>query len=143
MVSGFNFRPLTPKLLRMSKPIFKRHTDHMPDDCRPGFDMLYVLGDKWTVPVLGALTRDGRVRFTDIEKALPISQRMLTLTLRTLERDGLVQREVFASVPPRVEYELTERGHTLMDSLRDFAAWGFANHDAIQESRRQFDDGSD
>lgn len=127
----------------MTKTIFKRNTDHMPDNCRPGFDMLYVLGDKWTVPVLGALQRDGRARFSDIEKALAVSQRMLTLTLKTLERDGLVQREVFATVPPRVEYELSERGRTLMKALRDFTLWGFANHDAIQESRRQFDAGSD
>jgi len=126
----------------MSKPIFKRNSDHLPDDCRPGFDMLYVLGDKWTVPVLGALRRDGRARFSDIEKALSISQRMLTLTLKTLERDGLVRREVFASVPPRVQYELTERGRSLMNSLHELTGWGFANHEGVEESRRRFDAGS-
>lgn len=125
----------------MSKQIYKRSGTHLPDNCRPGWDILYTLGDKWTGPVLGTLSRDGRQRFSDIEKALPaLSQRMLTLTLRRLERDGLVQREIYPTVPPRVEYELTERGKSLLLAVKDFSGWGFENHEDIERSRQQFDD---
>ena len=124
----------------MSKQIYKRSGTHLPDNCRPGWDILYTLGDKWTGPVLGTLSRDGRQRFSDIEKALPtLSQRMLTLTLRRLERDGLVQREIYPTVPPRVEYELTERGKSLLLAVKDFSGWGFKHHDDIERSRQRFD----
>ncbi|UXN72250.1 helix-turn-helix transcriptional regulator [Devosia sp. A8/3-2] len=124
----------------MSKQIYKRSGTHLPDNCRPGWDILYTPGDKWTGPVLGTLSRDGRQRFSDIEKALPaLSQRMLTLTLRRLERDGLVQRETYPTVPPRVEYELTERGKSLLLAVKDFSGWGFENHEDIEQSWKRFD----
>ncbi|HEY4202646.1 MAG TPA: helix-turn-helix domain-containing protein [Devosiaceae bacterium] len=123
----------------MSKQIFKRAGDHLPETCRPGWETLYLLGDKWTGPVLGEISQAGRLRFSEIGKAIGISQRMLTLTLRRLERDGLVRREVHPVIPPRVEYELTERGDSLLGALRDFARWGFENFADIEESRRVFD----
>lgn len=125
----------------MSKQIYKRSGAHLPDNCRPGWDILFTLGDKWTGPVLGTLSRDGRQRFSDIEKALPaLSQRMLTLTLRRLERDGLVQREIYPTVPPRVEYELTEMGIGVLSALEGLNFWIRDNLPRIEQSRRLYDD---
>lgn len=103
-------------------------------------DVLDRIGDKWTLLVIGALM-NGRVRFTDLQRAIPgISQRMLTLTLRQLERDGLVTRTVYAQVPPRVDYELTELGNTLIDPVIALAHWATTHYPAIQASRAAFDD---
>lgn len=103
-------------------------------------DVLDRIGDKWTLLVIGALM-NGRVRFTDLQRAIPgISQRMLTLTLRQLERDGLVTRTVYAQVPPRVDYELTELGGTLIDPVIALAHWATTHYPAIQASRAAFDD---
>ena len=82
-----------------------------PDNNCPVRNVLCRLGDKWSMLVLITLNANGTMRFCDIHKTIAdISQRMLTVTLRTLETDGLVSRKVYAEVPPRVEYELTERG---------------------------------
>src|SRR5712671_5927954 len=87
---------------------------HVPEDCRAVSDVLARIGDKWTVLVVGVLG-DGPKRFNEIGRALgSISQRMLTLTLRALERDGLVTRTDSLTAPPRVDYELTRRGHSLL-----------------------------
>src|SRR6266849_10324549 len=86
---------------------------HVPEDCRAVSEILARIGDKWTVLVVGVLG-DGPKRFNEIGRALgSISQRMLTLTLRALERDGLVTRTVTPTSPPRVDYALTEVGKTL------------------------------
>ena len=83
---------------------------HVPEDCRAVSEVLSRVGDKWTILVVGELG-NGPKRFNEIRRALgSISQRMLTLTLRGLERDGLVTRTVFPTVPPRVDYELTKLG---------------------------------
>src|SRR5262245_41745814 len=86
---------------------------HLPgaEDCRDVSDVLARVGDKWTVLVVGELGK-GPKRFSEIRRALgSISQRMLTLTLRALERDGLLTRTVYPTIPPRVEYKLTKLGH--------------------------------
>jgi len=83
---------------------------HLAGDCRRVADVLARVGDKWTVLVLMAIG-DRRVRFGKLHRAINgISQRMLTVTLRNLERDGILTRTVYPTIPPRVEYELSERG---------------------------------
>ena len=86
-------------------------------------DILDRVGDKWSVLVV-VLLRDGQLRFSDLRRSVEgISQRMLTHTLRQLERDGLVERTVYPSVPVRVEYELTALGRTLIEPLAALAQW--------------------
>lgn len=123
----------------MSKYIFKNAATHLPEYCRPTGEILATLGDKWSVAILGNLSK-GRVRFSELENMIEgISQRMLTLTLRSLERDGLVARIVTPTVPPRVEYELTERGSGLREPLFLLHAWAVENVPGIEQSRREFD----
>ncbi|MEI9899937.1 MAG: helix-turn-helix domain-containing protein [Hyphomicrobium sp.] len=98
------------------------------------------VGDRWTGQLLIALG-DRRMRFGELHRAIEgISQRMLTVTLRHLERDGLIVRTVYATVPPRVEYELSDRGRSLRDVLRDVGGWVVANKDDILRSRLHFDE---
>ena len=88
------------------------------EDCRAVSEVLARVGDKWTVLVVSALG-EGPKRFNEIRRALgSISQRMLTLTLRGLERDGLVTRTVFPTIPPRVDYELTKLGRSLLKPVK-------------------------
>src|SRR5881392_4430154 len=90
---------------------------HVPEDCRAVSEVLARIGDKWTVLVVGVLG-EGPKRFNELRRALgSISQRMLTLTLRGLERDGLVTRTVFPTIPRRVEYALTKLGHSLLEPV--------------------------
>ncbi|MQB46143.1 helix-turn-helix domain-containing protein [Rhizobium sp. ICMP 5592] len=97
------------------------------------------IGDKWTVMVVGALSK-GPMRYSEIFKMVGgVSQRMLTLTLKALERDGLVNRTMFPTIPPRVDYELTERGHTLIGPLHALWTWAQINRDDIEKTRRDFD----
>ena len=87
-------------------------------------DVLSRLGDKWSMLVLVTLSANGTMRFNEIYRTIAdVSQRMLTVTLRTLEADGLVERQVYAEVPPRVEYRLTETGQSLMPSLQGLVNW--------------------
>src|SRR5215204_3501427 len=114
-------------------------TLHVPEDCRAVSEVLSRVGDKWTVLVVGELG-NGRKRFNEIRRALgSISQRMLTLTLRGLERDGLVTRTVFPTIPPKVEYELTRLGHSLLEPVNGIGLWARQNRERIQEARRRFD----
>jgi DNA-binding HxlR family transcriptional regulator len=109
--------------------------------CTP-HDLLTRLGDKWTILVLSLLSvaPDHRLRFSQIKYGVQgISQRMLTRTLRHLERDGLLLRHYHAEVPPRVEYELTDIGQSMQEPLRIFAGWIRDNWPAIDEARRDFD----
>lgn len=102
-------------------------------------EVLDRVGDKWSLLVIATLRGD-RLRFTELLKHIPgISQRMLTLTLRQLERDGLVTRTAYAEVPPRVEYELTDLGATLIPMARTIGDWALANHSAIEDSRARYD----
>jgi DNA-binding HxlR family transcriptional regulator len=107
-------------------------------DC-PAREVLNRVGDKWSVYVV-SLLGDGTKRFSELLRAIDgISQRMLTLTLRGLERDGLVTRTVFPTVPPRVDYALTRLGRTLLKPIMALAAWAEENRGAIQEARDRFD----
>jgi DNA-binding HxlR family transcriptional regulator len=86
------------------------------------------------------MLRDGPIRFNEMRRAINgISQRMLTLTLRGLERDGLVTRTVYPTVPPRVEYALTSLGRTLREPLGAIAAWARTHRPAIERARERFD----
>ena len=118
-------------------------TLHVPEDCRAVSEVLSRVGDKWTVLVVGELG-NGRKRFNEIRRALgSISQRMLTLTLRGLERDGLVTRTMFPIVPPRVDYELTKLGRSLLEPVSGIGLWARQNRAAIAEARQRFDAGAD
>jgi DNA-binding HxlR family transcriptional regulator len=97
------------------------------------------IGDRWSLLVLCALG-SGTLRFQELRRAVDgVSQKMLTQTLRVLERDGLVQREVYASVPPRVDYSLTSLGESLSDSITGIRNWAYAHMDTIEAARSEFD----
>lgn len=109
--------------------------------CAPN-GVLSRLGDKWTILVMSLMSlADGnRLRYSDLKTGIDgISQRMLTLTLRNLERDGLVTRHYFAEVPPRVEYELTTMGRSMLPALAGFTGWIKANWPAMEAARARYD----
>lgn len=102
-----------------------------------------LMSDKWTVPVLWrlSLAKDHRLRFSTLKKEVEgVTQRMLTLTLRNLERDGLVARYYFPEIPPRVEYELTDMGIGALRALEGFNFWVRDNLHTIREHRRAYDE---
>jgi DNA-binding HxlR family transcriptional regulator len=108
-------------------------------DGRAVREVLDRIGDKWSLLVIVTLN-EGLLRFTELRRHIPgISQRMLTLTLRQLERDGLVARTVHAEVPPRVEYELTDVGRTLIEPSMALAGWAIENYPRITAARDRFD----
>jgi DNA-binding HxlR family transcriptional regulator len=112
---------------------------HVAEDCRAVSEVLARVGDKWTVLVVSTLG-NGPKRFNELRRALgSISQRMLTLTLRGLERDGLVTRTVFPTIPPRVDYELTRLGRSLLEPVNTLSLWARKNRPAIQDARQRFD----
>ncbi len=111
-------------------------------DCKGLADVLASVGDKWTIMVVGALSK-GELRYNEIRRRVSgISQRMLTLTLKRLEADGIVTRTLFPSVPPRVDYELTELGQTLRAALVPLHLWAARNKQTIAENRAKFEDSS-
>ena len=113
----------------------------MPTDCRTVTEILSRVGDKWSVQVVVQLGT-GPKRFNELRRIVGgISQRMLTLTLRGLERDGLVTRTVYPTVPPRVDYQLTGLGCSLLKTVRGLGQWAIQNRDEILEARRRFDSG--
>jgi DNA-binding HxlR family transcriptional regulator len=102
-------------------------------------EVLARVGDKWSVLIVMTLGGGPR-RFNEIKRSVGgVSQRMLTLTLRGLERDGLVTRTVFPTIPPRVDYELTELGHSLWQPVKALGMWAHLNQAAIQQARCEFD----
>ncbi len=108
---------------------------HPTGNC-PVRDVLSRLGDKWSMLVLITLSANGTMRFSDIHKTIAdVSQRMLTVTLRTLESDGLIERKIYAEVPPRVEYFLTERGLSLIPHIQGLVDWALQQMSGIMESR--------
>ncbi|WP_061933315.1 helix-turn-helix domain-containing protein [Aureimonas sp. AU22] len=126
-----------------------KHTDvtttdlHDADRCRLVSGVLARIGDKWSVLVIMQL-RHGPRRFNELKRAIgSISQRMLTLTLRGLERDGLVTRSVTPTIPPRVDYELTELGHSLRTPVEALGEWAFAYQRQIAEAQIRFDGGDE
>jgi len=118
------------------KPGNQIHTE----DCRVVSDVLARVGDKWTILVVGYLGA-GPMRFSELKRTIGgISQKMLTSTLRGLERDGFVTRTVFPTIPPRVDYELTELGDDLLRPVRALGDWARLNALRIHEARDRFDD---
>ena len=105
-------------------------------------DVIERIGDKWSVLVVVSL-QDGPVRFSGLLRGVDgISRRMLTRTLRLLERDGLVDREVFPTTPPSVEYSLTDLGRGLAGTLEAVSTWAIAHRDDVEAARRRFDAGA-
>ena len=106
-------------------------------DC-PIRNILARISDKWSILVLFTLNQSALMRFNTLQKNIPdISQKMLTVTLRTLEEDGFVKRKVYAEVPPRVEYSLTKRAISLLPHINDLITWAKNNMDAILTDRIQ------
>ena len=107
--------------------------------CRTISTLLSRIGDKWTVLVVQTLG-EGPKRFNELRREIPsVSQRMLTLTLRNLERDGLVNRTVTPTIPPRVDYELTELGNSLQKPICGLATWAMENVGSIHEAQARYD----
>ncbi|MGD9815161.1 MAG: winged helix-turn-helix transcriptional regulator [Hyphomonadaceae bacterium] len=114
-------------------------SDPNSNDCRAVSGILSRIGDKWSVLIITRLG-DGPRRFNEIKRMIGgISQRMLTLTLRNLERDGLVSRTVTPTVPPRVDYALTELGRDLLIPVSALGAWAIQHTPCIQAARARFD----
>lgn len=104
----------------------------------PVRDVLDCIGDRWSLLVLLVLSQ-GPLRFTVLKRAIgDISQRMLAQTLRVLERDGYLSREVFPTIPPKVEYRLTQLGSSLLERLEPLVEWAAQNHAAIRRARQHY-----
>lgn len=123
----------------MAKNKVEKRIFYNNEEC-PIRNVVAQIGDKWSSLILFALV-DGADRFNSLKSRIEgISQRMLTQTLRDLERDGYVERTVFPEVPVRVEYELTKMGRELVKPLYQLVAWAEANHQAINQSRKAYDE---
>ncbi len=108
-------------------------------DCRMVREILDLVGDKWSLYIIATL-KDGPVRFNELRRRIEgISQRMLTITLRGLERDGLVKRTLFPTIPPRVDYELTDVGRSLLAPVMAITLWANAHQETIQDARMRYD----
>jgi DNA-binding HxlR family transcriptional regulator len=117
----------------------KPRNANLTGDCLAISDVLARVGDKWSVLVVSRLG-DGPKRFNELRRAIEgISQRMLTLTLRGLERDGLVTRTVFPTIPPRVDYALTGLGRDLLQPVSALGEWAIRNQSKIEKARAKFD----
>jgi DNA-binding HxlR family transcriptional regulator len=111
----------------------------LPAQCDAIGSILSRVGDKWTVLIVMTLA-DGPKRFNELKRAIGgVSQRMLTLTLRGLERDGMVTRTVFPTIPPRVDYELTDLGQSLRAPVEALGQWAFAHLPVVARARADFD----
>ena len=107
-------------------------------DC-PVRNILDRFGDKWSILVLIYLGSKEKMRFTELNRQIgDVSQKMLTVTLRTLEADGLVKRTVYPEIPPRVEYEVTKLGKSLLPHINALAGWADTHYDEIERSRKKF-----
>jgi DNA-binding HxlR family transcriptional regulator len=119
------------------------HKFNPSEHCPGARKILDRIGDKWSLYVI-ALLSNGSVRFNQLRRDISgISQRMLTLTLRNLERDGLITRTVYNTKPPSVEYSLTPLGHTLMKPVLDLMSWAVDNKDTIEATQIQYDSKSE
>ena len=122
--------------IRRIEKIKKMKNFHPTGNC-PVRDVLSRLGDKWSMLVLITLNANGTMRFSDIHKTIEdISQRMLTVTLRTLESDGLVERKIYAEVPPRVEYNLTDTGRSLIPHVEALVDWALEHMSCLLYTSR-------
>ena len=125
----------------MAKARIKRpaEVEYTPTNCHAR-EMLERIGDKWSVYVIHVLGDAGTLRFNELRSAVDgVSQRMLTVTLRGLERDGLVVRTVYPEVPPRVEYSLTKLGTTLRQLVRGLVRWSEAHLKEVDAARAAYD----
>jgi DNA-binding HxlR family transcriptional regulator len=125
----------------MAKAPLKRpaELEHTPANCHAR-EMLVRVGDKWSVYVINVLGNAGTLRFNELRGQVDgISQRMLTVTLRGMERDGLVKRTVYPEVPPRVEYTLTKLGGTLRQLVRSLVQWSGAHLKEVDSARASYD----
>ena len=123
----------------MEGTVSREAVRHETNTCKLVSDVLARIGDKWTVFVVRLLS-ERPMRFNELKREIGgISQRMLTLTLRGLERDGLVTRTVFPTVPPRVDYALTDLGRTLIEMLRGMGEWAVTHRPAIIAARAAYD----
>jgi DNA-binding HxlR family transcriptional regulator len=112
---------------------------HVTEDCRAISGVLARVGDKWSILVVSRLG-SRTMRFNELRRDIGgISQRMLTLTLRGLERDGLITRKVFPTVPPRVDYALTALGRSLLVPVNGLSDWALAHKDKLAQAREKFD----
>ena len=106
-------------------------------------EVLSRVGDKWSLLIIGSLDA-GALRFTELQRRIDgISHRMLTQTLRSLERDGLVTRTAYAEIPPRVEYSATELGRSLAEPVLELVGWAADHHERITQARADYDAASD
>lgn len=118
-------------------PVRDRHD--VAAGCRATAEILARVGDKWSALVIAALSSGEAVRYTELNRRIDsISQRMLTLTLKGLEQDGLIHREQFPTIPPRVEYRLTELGKSLLPPLRALLDWANTHGTAMMAARQEF-----
>lgn len=107
-------------------------------DC-PIRDVLVRVGDKWSMLIVDLLGQYGTLRFSELNQKIGnISQKMLTVTLKTLEADGLIARKMYAQIPPKVEYCLTDLGHSMLPSVAMLKDWATANMPVILASRAQY-----
>ena len=121
----------------MDENILKKYSD--ADHC-PVRNVLERFGDKWSLLVLMLLEEGHVLRFSEINGYIQtISQKMLAVTLKSLEADGLIKRTVYPQIPPKVEYELTPMGKSLLPHLHDLAQWAMVNMDHIKASRQQYE----
>ena len=130
---------LVPENIKVTVPI----ENHLSHDCRAVASVLARVGDKWSMLIV-MLLGDGPRRFNEIKRMVGgISQRMLTLTLRGLERDGLVSRTVFPTIPPRVDYALTDLGRSLRTPVLALGSWARAHQSTVEAARQRFDHQAD
>ena len=106
----------------------------------PVKDIMATYGDKWSMYTILLLGQHTKMRFNEMRTAITgISQRMLAVTLRSLEQDGMISRTLYPEIPPRVEYTLTELGESLLKQMLEFATWAEANFDAIMKARKKYE----
>lgn len=97
-------------------------------------------GDKWSILIIELLSHEGKMRFSEIAQTIgDISQKMLTVTLRSLESDGLIIRQFYPEIPPRVEYELSDLGKSLVPHIQQLTSWGQEHMGKIMENRKRFE----
>ena len=120
-------------------PALPPEAEHTPGNCRAR-EMIVRVADKWSMYVIHVLADAGTLRFSELRRRVDgVSQRMLTVTLRGLERDGLVRRTMHPEVPPRVEYSLTPLGATLREIVRELIAWSGAHLTEVDTARARYD----
>ncbi|MGG7517211.1 winged helix-turn-helix transcriptional regulator [Allorhizobium undicola] len=131
---------MEPGYSNVTEPVEKAEVSgHFHGRCHTVNSVLTRIGDKWSVLTV-MLLAEGPCRFNELKRRIgDVSQRMLTLTLRGLERDGLVKRTVYPTIPPRVDYELTDLGHSLRQPVEALGNWAFEHHDRIAKARAAYD----